>query len=101
MKYFLKRSARPRKTGLLARKRESCELGPKADFFNERLNASAAYFEIHENNRSVSDDDYNNQTPTHYAFKGTKAVTKVMNWKWPAHWRRLAAAGRLYPQDRA
>ena len=76
MKYFLKRSARPRKTGLLARKRKSCEFGPKVDFFDERLNASAAYFEIHENNRSVSDDEYNTQTPTHYAFKGTKAVTK-------------------------
>jgi outer membrane receptor for ferric coprogen and ferric-rhodotorulic acid len=51
LKYFLKRSARPRKTGLLARKRESYELGPKADFFDGRLSASAAYFEIHENNR--------------------------------------------------
>ncbi len=63
--------------------RQNYELSLKADFFDGRLNASAAYFEIHENNRSVSDDDYNNQTPTptRYAFKGTKAVTKGMNWK--------------------
>ncbi|WP_395608344.1 TonB-dependent siderophore receptor [Pseudomonas sp. B22129] len=57
---------------------QNYELGLKADFFDGRLNASAAYFEIHETNRSLSDDDYNNQkpTPSNYAFKGTKAVTK-------------------------
>lgn len=57
---------------------QNYELGLKADFFNGRLNASAAYFEVHENNRAVSDDDYNNlkPTPQNYAYKGTKAVTK-------------------------
>jgi outer membrane receptor for ferric coprogen and ferric-rhodotorulic acid len=57
---------------------QNYELGVKADFFDGRLNASAAYFEIHENNRAVSDDDYNNlkPTPQNYAYKGTKAVTK-------------------------
>ncbi|MDR0193120.1 TonB-dependent siderophore receptor [Pseudomonas yamanorum] len=57
---------------------QNYELGMKADFFDGRLNASAAYFEIHENNRAVSDDDYNNlkPTPQNYAYKGTKAVTK-------------------------
>ncbi|MDF3203238.1 TonB-dependent siderophore receptor [Pseudomonas sp. 1912-s] len=57
---------------------QNYELGLKADFFDGRLNASAAYFEIHENNRAVSDDDYNNlkPTPQNYAYKGTKAVTK-------------------------
>lgn len=57
---------------------QNYELGLKADFFDGRLNASAAYFEIHETNRSLSDDEYNNQkpTPSNYAFKGTKAVTK-------------------------
>lgn len=57
---------------------QNYELGMKADFFDGRLNASAAYFEIHENNRAVSDDDYNNlkPTPQNYAYKGTKAITK-------------------------
>ncbi|WP_226478175.1 TonB-dependent siderophore receptor [Pseudomonas sp. MWU16-30323] len=57
---------------------QNYELGLKADFFDGRLNASAAYFEVHENNRAVSDDDYNNlkPTPQNYAYKGTKAVTK-------------------------
>ncbi|NWC71000.1 TonB-dependent siderophore receptor [Pseudomonas sp. P7758] len=57
---------------------QNYELGMKADFFDGRLNASAAYFEVHENNRAVSDDDYNNlkPTPQNYAYKGTKAVTK-------------------------
>ncbi|MFV3016513.1 TonB-dependent siderophore receptor, partial [Pseudomonas sp. KHB2.9] len=57
---------------------QNWELGVKADFLDGRVNASAAYFEIHETNRSVSDDEYNNRTPTpsNYAFKGTKAVTK-------------------------
>ncbi|WP_449102368.1 TonB-dependent siderophore receptor [Pseudomonas extremaustralis] len=57
---------------------QNWELGVKADFLDGRVNASAAYFEIHETNRSVSDDEYNNRvpTPSNYAFKGTKAVTK-------------------------
>ncbi|WP_109512717.1 TonB-dependent siderophore receptor [Pseudomonas ovata] len=57
---------------------QNYELGLKAEFFDKRLNASAAYFEIHEDNRSVSDDEYNNRqpTPSNYAFKGTQAVTK-------------------------
>ncbi|WP_338477485.1 TonB-dependent siderophore receptor [Pseudomonas trivialis] len=57
---------------------QNWELGIKADFLDGRVNASAAYFEIHEDNRSVSDDDYNNlkPTPSNYAFKGTQAVTK-------------------------
>lgn len=54
------------------------ELGLKGEFLDGRLNASLAYFQVKESNRSVSDDDYNNQTPTpaNYAFKGTKASTK-------------------------
>jgi len=57
---------------------QNYELGLKADFFDGRLNASAAYFEVHETNRAVSDDDYNNlrPAPQNYAYKGTKAVTK-------------------------
>lgn len=50
----------------------------KADFLDGRVNASAAYFEIHESNRALSDDEYNNQTPipSNYAYKSSKAVTK-------------------------
>ncbi len=57
---------------------QNYEVGLKAEFFEGRLNASAAYFEIHEDNRSVSDDEYNNRDPQpgNYAFKGTPAVTK-------------------------
>ncbi|PAM39385.1 hypothetical protein CEJ63_25645, partial [Acinetobacter baumannii] len=52
--------------------------GVKADFLDGRVNASAAYFEIHESNRALSDDEYNNQTPipNNYAYKSSKAVTK-------------------------
>ncbi|UVL25219.1 TonB-dependent siderophore receptor [Pseudomonas donghuensis] len=57
---------------------QNYELGLKADFFEGRLNSSLAYFEVHEDNRSMPDDDYNNlqPTPPNYAFKGTQAVTK-------------------------
>ena len=57
---------------------ENYEVGVKGEFFDGRLNTSLAYFEVNESNRSVSDDAYNNQTPTpsNYAFKGTKATTK-------------------------
>ncbi|MGE8349383.1 MAG: TonB-dependent siderophore receptor [Pseudomonas protegens] len=57
---------------------QNYELGLKGEFFEGRLNSSLAYFEVHETNRSVPDDAYNNQTPKpdNYAFKGAKAVTK-------------------------
>jgi len=57
---------------------QNWELGVKADFLDGRVNASAAYFEIHESNRALSDDEYNNQTPipNNYAYKSSKAVTK-------------------------
>lgn len=57
---------------------QNYELGLKGEFFDGRLNSSLAYFEVHENNRSMPDDDYNNRQPTppNYAFKGTKATTK-------------------------
>lgn len=69
---------------------QNYELGLKAEFYEGRLNASAAYFEIREDNRSVSDDDYNNlkPTPANYAFKGTKAVTKGYE---------IEASGELMP----
>ncbi|MGY1448916.1 TonB-dependent siderophore receptor [Pseudomonas chlororaphis] len=57
---------------------ENYEIGIKSEFFDGRLNASLAYFEVKETNRSVPDDAYNNQKPTppNYAFKGSKATTK-------------------------
>ncbi|CAM3704012.1 Ferripyoverdine receptor [Pseudomonas reidholzensis] len=57
---------------------ENYEVGLKGEFLEGRLNASLAYFEVKESNRSIADDAYNNQTPTppNYAFKGTNAKTK-------------------------
>ncbi|WP_300628884.1 TonB-dependent siderophore receptor [Pseudomonas sp.] len=57
---------------------QNYEIGLKGEFFDGRLNTSIAYFEVHETNRAISDDAYNNQTPTpqNYASKGSKAVTK-------------------------
>ncbi|WP_421547204.1 TonB-dependent siderophore receptor [Pseudomonas sp. QD4] len=57
---------------------QNYELGLKGEYFEGRLNTSLAYFEIHETNRAMPDDDYNNlrPQPTNYAFKGTKATTK-------------------------
>ncbi|MFS1286140.1 TonB-dependent siderophore receptor [Pseudomonas piscis] len=57
---------------------QNYELGLKGEFFEGRLNSSLAYFEIRENNRPISDDAYNNliPTPSNYAYKGSKAVTK-------------------------
>ncbi|RQO59537.1 TonB-dependent siderophore receptor [Pseudomonas sp. KBW05] len=57
---------------------QNWELGVKADYLDGRVNASAAYFEIHESNRALSDDEYNNlkPTPNNYAYKSSKAVTK-------------------------
>ena len=57
---------------------ENYEIGLKGEYFDGRLNASFAYFQVKESNRSVPDDAYNNLSPTppNYAFIGTKAVTK-------------------------
>ncbi|MBN2990077.1 TonB-dependent siderophore receptor [Pseudomonas cedrina subsp. fulgida] len=57
---------------------QNYELGLKGEFFEGRLNSSLAYFEVHEDNRAIPDDAYNNQTPApqNYAFKSSKAVTK-------------------------
>ena len=69
---------------------QNYEIGLKAEFLDGRLNASAAYFEVHEDNRSISDDEYNDRVPTpdNYAFKGTQAVTKGYE---------LEATGELAP----
>ncbi|SQF99069.1 TonB-dependent siderophore receptor [Paucimonas lemoignei] len=57
---------------------QNYEVGIKGEFFDGRLNASLAYFQVKESNRPVADDDYNNQRPepSNYAFKGTDAQTK-------------------------
>ena len=57
---------------------QNYEVGLKGEFFEGRLNTSLAYFEVHETNRAIPDDAYNNQSPSpeNYAFKGSKAVTK-------------------------
>ena len=57
---------------------ENYEVGLKSEFFDGRLNASLAYFEVKESNRPIPDDAWNNlqPTPPNYAFKGTAAKTK-------------------------
>ena len=57
---------------------ENYEIGLKSEFFDGRLNASLAYFEVKESNRPIPDDAWNNLSPTppNYAFKGTAAKTK-------------------------
>ena len=57
---------------------ENYEIGLKSEFFDGRLNASLAYFEVKESNRPIPDDAWNNLSPTppNYAFKGTSAKTK-------------------------
>ena len=57
---------------------ENYEIGLKSEFFDGRLNASLAYFEVKESNRPIPDDAWNNlqPTPPNYAFKGTAAKTK-------------------------
>ena len=54
------------------------ELGLKGEFFDGRLNASLAYFEVHEKNRAIDDDDYigGSYPGLDYASKGIKAKTK-------------------------
>ncbi len=54
------------------------ELGLKGEFFDGRLNASLAYFEVHEKNRPIDDTDYipDSYPGLDYASKGTKAKTK-------------------------
>ena len=57
---------------------QNYEIGLKGEFFDGRLNASLAYFEIHEDNRAVSDDSYVSETiPGLYgAYKGVESKTK-------------------------
>ncbi|VVO29983.1 Ferripyoverdine receptor [Pseudomonas fluorescens] len=52
------------------------ELGLKGEFFDGRLNASLAYFEIHEENRPIADTAYNSQPGVDYSYIGTKTQTK-------------------------
>ena len=54
------------------------EVGFKGEFFDGRLNASLAYFEVHEKNRAIDDNDYipDSYPGLDYASKGTEAKTK-------------------------
>ena len=54
------------------------EIGLKGEFFDGRLNSSLAYFEVHEENRAIDDDDYigGSFPGLDYASKGIKAKTK-------------------------
>lgn len=55
------------------------ELGIKGEFYDGRLNASLAYFEVHEENRPEEDSEYN-AAPTNpalgYAYRGITAKTR-------------------------
>ncbi|MBD8093600.1 TonB-dependent siderophore receptor [Pseudomonas fluorescens] len=52
------------------------ELGLKGEFFDGRLNASLAYFEIKEENRAEADVDFTGVTLNDNPYKGIKAKTK-------------------------
>ncbi|QLF91968.1 TonB-dependent siderophore receptor [Pseudomonas sp. ABC1] len=58
---------------------DNYELGLKGEYFEGRLNASLAYFEVHQDNRAEADTAYNSN-PVHpgltYAYEGVKAKTK-------------------------
>lgn len=58
---------------------DNYEIGLKGEYFGGRLNASVAYFEVHQDNRAEADTEYNND-PTNpgltYAYKGVQAKTK-------------------------
>ncbi len=58
---------------------QNYELGLKAEYFEGRLNASLAYFEIHEDNRAEEDAFYNSN-PTNpevfFAYKAISSKTK-------------------------
>ncbi|ONH53327.1 outer-membrane receptor for ferric coprogen and ferric-rhodotorulic acid [Pseudomonas cedrina] len=59
---------------------ENYEIGLKGEFYDGRLNASLAYFEIHESNRAEEDSEYNNNmpanSPVEWAYMGVQAKTK-------------------------
>ncbi|MHC6225044.1 TonB-dependent siderophore receptor [Pseudomonas sp. X10] len=58
---------------------QNYELGIKGEFYEGRLNASLAYFEIHQSNRTEEDTQYNGN-PTNpaveFAWMGIRATTK-------------------------
>lgn len=58
---------------------DNYEIGLKGEYFNGRLNASIAYFEIKQDNRAAPDTIYNG-SPSNplvtYAYMGVKAETK-------------------------
>ncbi|UVL54352.1 TonB-dependent siderophore receptor [Pseudomonas sp. B21-035] len=58
---------------------QNYEVGIKGEFLDGRVNASLAYFEIHQSNRTVEDNQYNGD-PTNpavgFAWMGVKAKTK-------------------------
>lgn len=59
---------------------DNYEVGIKGEWFDGRLNASLAYFEIHQDNRAEADTEYNNNPPVGAqltsAYIGTKAKAK-------------------------
>lgn len=58
---------------------QNYELGVKGEFYDGALNASVAYFEVHEDNRGMGDDAYNANPTTpglDYAYKSITAKTK-------------------------
>ena len=52
------------------------ELGLKGEFYDGRLNASLAYFEVHEENRAESDLTFTGTTLVANPYKGITAKTK-------------------------
>lgn len=52
------------------------ELGLKGEFYDGRLNASLAYFEVHEENRAESDTTYSGVSLVDNPYKGITAKTK-------------------------
>jgi outer membrane receptor for ferric coprogen and ferric-rhodotorulic acid len=57
---------------------QNYEIGIKGEFFDGRLNASVAYFEVHEENRAVVDDSYVRESIPGLdgAYKGVESKTK-------------------------
>ncbi|WP_122664681.1 TonB-dependent siderophore receptor [Pseudomonas viridiflava] len=79
---FMPQQLRPDRTNKMVEPDEgkNYELGLKGEFYDGRLNASLAYFEIHETNRAEEDTEFNNNIPVgslvDWAYMGIKAKTK-------------------------
>jgi len=75
------------------------EIGLKGEFFDGRLNSSLAYFEVHEKNRAVDDEDYIGGSYPAWTTRrrASRPRPKAMKRKSPVNWHQAGSCRPVIP----